>query len=45
MGFNRPVHDARYFVCGTASLGIMAYEHHNREEPVMCLWNDDRHLK
>jgi broad specificity phosphatase PhoE len=41
----RPAHDACYFVCGTASLGIMSYEHHNLQEPVVCLWNDDRHLK
>jgi probable phosphoglycerate mutase len=40
----QPVYDARYFVCGTASLGIMGYEHHNLEEPVVSLWNDDRHL-
>lgn len=39
-----PVRDAAYFLCGTASLGILSYEHHNREEPVISLWNDDRHL-
>jgi broad specificity phosphatase PhoE len=39
-----PVLEARCFVCGTASLGILGYEHNNLDEPVICLWNDDRHL-
>lgn len=41
----RPVIDARYLLCGTATLGIMTYEHHSRDEPVVSLWNDDRHLR
>jgi probable phosphoglycerate mutase len=41
----QPVLDARYLLCGTASLGILSYEHHSRDEPVVSLWNDDRHLK
>ena len=40
-----PVLEARCFVCGTASLGMMGYEHHSLKEPVVCLWNDTRHLK
>jgi probable phosphoglycerate mutase len=42
---NLPVLEARCFVCSTASLGIMGYEHHSLKEPVLCLWNDTRHLK
>ncbi|WP_435011297.1 histidine phosphatase family protein [Tundrisphaera lichenicola] len=35
--------DARLFLLGTASLSILGYEH-NPEEPVIKLWNDNRHL-
>ena len=37
-----PPGDARHFLFGTAALGILGYEH-NPEEPVVRLWNDDRH--
>jgi probable phosphoglycerate mutase len=40
-----PAGDARYFLCGTASLGILAFEHGSLTEPVVSLWNDDRHLR
>ena len=33
----------RYFVLSTASLSILGYEH-NRSEPVVRLWNDNRHV-
>jgi probable phosphoglycerate mutase len=32
----------RYLVLGTAALSILGYEH-NKAEPVVRLWNDDRH--
>ena len=32
------------FVLGTAALCALGYEH-NRSEPVVCLWNDTRHVK
>ena len=35
----------RYFLLGTASLGMLAYEHNNRSEPVIRLWNDTRHVE
>jgi probable phosphoglycerate mutase len=38
-----PPGDARLFVLGTASLSILGYEH-NRAEPALRLWNDDRHV-
>jgi probable phosphoglycerate mutase len=33
----------RYFFLGTATLSILGYEH-NLSEPVLRLWNDDRHI-
>jgi probable phosphoglycerate mutase len=39
-----PVPDARLLLLTTASLSILGYEH-NLEEPVLRLWNDDRHVK
>jgi probable phosphoglycerate mutase len=39
-----PPGDARLFLCGTASLGILGHEHNSPGEPVLALWNDDRHL-
>jgi broad specificity phosphatase PhoE len=36
--------DARHFLLGTASLSILSYEH-NPEEPVIKLWNDNRHVR
>jgi probable phosphoglycerate mutase len=38
-----PVLDARYFLLGTASVSMLAYEH-GLSEPVIGLWNDTRHL-
>jgi probable phosphoglycerate mutase len=35
----------RYFLLSTASLGTLAYEHNNRSEPVIRLWNDTRHVE
>jgi probable phosphoglycerate mutase len=34
----------RYFLLETATLSVLAYEHHNPEEPVVKLWNDGRHV-
>ena len=39
-----PPQDGRFFLCGTAALGILGYEHENLEEPVFLLWNDNHHL-
>ena len=33
----------RYLLLGTATLSIVGYEH-NLDEPVIRLWNDDRHV-
>ncbi len=33
----------RYFLLSTATLSIVGYEH-NPSEPVLRLWNDDRHV-
>ncbi len=38
-----PPGDARCFYCGTASLGILGYEHERADEPVLRLWNDSPH--
>ena len=35
----------RYFLLSTASLGTLAYEHNDRSEPVIRLWNDTRHVE
>jgi probable phosphoglycerate mutase len=39
-----PVEDGRFLLLGTAALSILGYDH-NRDEPVIRLWNDDSHLK
>jgi probable phosphoglycerate mutase len=39
-----PAPDARLLMLTTASLSILGYEH-NLEEPVLSLWNDDRHVQ
>jgi probable phosphoglycerate mutase len=39
-----PVSDARLLLLTTASLSILGYEH-NLGEPVLHLWNDDRHVQ
>ena len=38
-----PASTGRYLYLGTASLSILGYEH-NRDEPVIRLWNDTRHV-
>lgn len=37
-----PAADARHFWLGTAALCVLGYEH-TLNEPVVLLWNDDRH--
>ncbi len=36
--------EARHFFLSTAALSILGYEH-SRDEPVLRLWNDDRHVQ
>ena len=33
----------RYFLMSTASLSALGYEHDDRAEPVLRLWNETRH--
>jgi broad specificity phosphatase PhoE len=40
----KPASDARYLLLSTAALSILGYEH-NRNEPVLRLWNDDGHVQ
>lgn len=40
----KPATDGRLLLLTTASLSILGYEH-NVEEPVLRLWNDDRHVQ
>jgi broad specificity phosphatase PhoE len=40
-----PVSEGRHFLLSTASLSILGYEHNHLDEPVLSLWNDDRHIK
>jgi probable phosphoglycerate mutase len=35
--------EAQHFLLTTASLSILGYDH-GLDQPVICLWNDDRHL-
>src|SRR5262245_64692796 len=35
---------ARYWVLDTASLSVLGYEHGNRSEPVIRVWNETRHV-
>lgn len=39
-----PVEDGRLFLLSTATLSILGYDH-DRDEPVVRLWNDSSHLK
>jgi broad specificity phosphatase PhoE len=39
----QPPADGRLFYLSTASLSVLGYEH-SRDEPVIHLWNDDRHV-
>jgi probable phosphoglycerate mutase len=39
-----PPGDGRFLLLGTASLSVLGYEH-SRDEPVIRLWNDDRHVR
>jgi broad specificity phosphatase PhoE len=39
----KPASDGRLLLLTTASLSILGYEH-NLQEPVLRLWNDDRHV-
>src|SRR5262245_48039030 len=39
-----PPEDGRLFLLGTATVSILDFEHHCLDEPVIRLWNDDRHL-
>ena len=39
-----PAGDARLFLLGTASLSVLSYDH-NPGEPVIKLWNDNRHVQ
>ncbi len=39
-----PASDGRLLLLTTASLSILGYEH-NLQEPVLRLWNDDRHVE
>jgi probable phosphoglycerate mutase len=41
---DKPAADGRLLLLTTASLSILGYEH-NLDEPVLRLWNDDRHVQ
>ncbi len=34
-----PPTDGRFFYCRPASVGVLGFEHNNRDEPIICLWN------
>ncbi|HTU23166.1 MAG TPA: histidine phosphatase family protein [Gemmataceae bacterium] len=40
----KPASSGKFLLLTTASLSILGYEH-NRDEPVLRLWNDDRHVQ
>lgn len=40
----KPASDGQFLLLTTASLSVLGYEH-NLHEPVLRLWNDDRHVE
>jgi broad specificity phosphatase PhoE len=40
----KPASEGRFLLLSTASLSMLGYEH-DLNEPVLRLWNDDRHVK
>jgi len=40
-----PAIEARRFFLKAAALSILGYEHDSVDEPVLVLWNDDRHVE
>lgn len=40
----KPAEAGRFLLLSTAALSILGYEH-NLDEPVLRLWNDDRHVQ
>ena len=40
----KPASEGRFLLLSTAALSILGYEH-NLDEPVLRLWNDDRHVQ
>ena len=34
-----PPEDGRFFFCRPASVGVLAFEHNSRDEPIIGLWN------
>src|SRR5262249_38653162 len=40
-----PASTGRYFLCGAGSLGILSFEHHRADEPVINLWNAEKSFK
>jgi broad specificity phosphatase PhoE len=40
----KPASEGRFLLLSTAALSVLGYEH-NLDEPVLRLWNDDRHVK
>jgi probable phosphoglycerate mutase len=41
---NQPLPFARCLLLSTASVSALGFDHGNRDEPAIALWNDDRHL-
>jgi probable phosphoglycerate mutase len=38
-----PPSTGRFFFCRTASVGVLGFEHKNRDEPILVLWNHVAH--
>ena len=34
-----PPRPGRFFFCRPASVGVLGFEHNNRDEPIIGLWN------